>query len=166
MRATMRRHWHELAEIDRERDSERGERSGRDDEECAPAVEKRGERAEGVANVDVDATRLRAHGTQLGVGERAEEREQAASGPDSERDERIGAGVREDEPRHEEDPRADDDPDGGERQVEGAEQSGEGGSGGGRSRGDGRHGAATWRRRSGIPQRCTDGSRAAVVDGW
>ncbi len=149
----------QLSQVDGERDGERGQRSGRDDEERAPAIEECGERTERVADVDVDAAGLGAHGAELRVGERAEEGEESAGRPHAEREEGVRAGVREDEPGDEEDAGADDDADGGEGQVGGAEQAGERRGGGGRGDRHGRQHADE----NGIQQRYAGASAKLVV---
>ncbi len=75
---------HELPEIGRRSDCQGGYGAAADDEEEGPAEEKGGERAERVADVDVEPSRIRAPGAQLGIGQRAEKGEDPADQPDQE----------------------------------------------------------------------------------
>ena len=58
-----------------------GDRGRFGDQEPGPGVEEPGERTIGVAHVDVLSARLWLHGAEFGIGEGAEEREQAAHDP-------------------------------------------------------------------------------------
>jgi len=60
------------------------DRGGADDPEHAPAEQKPEERTEAVANIDVLAARRRPHRAELGVGQSAGQREEAAEHPGQE----------------------------------------------------------------------------------
>ena len=60
---------------------DRGDRGGFGDGEPRPHIEEGGQVAVGFAEVDVFAASGGHHGAELGVGHRAEEREQAADDP-------------------------------------------------------------------------------------
>ena len=51
------------------------------DQEPGPGIEKSRQRTVGIAHVHILAARLRFHGAQFGVGERAEERQHSADQP-------------------------------------------------------------------------------------
>jgi hypothetical protein len=99
----------------------RSDSAAGDDEEERPAVEKRGNSAESIANEAVKAARLGIGGGEFGVGECAEEREHAADDPDKERGADGAVELPQNQSRREEDARADDGADEEEEQVAGAE---------------------------------------------
>src|SRR5258708_1786895 len=97
----------------------------RDPQEQTPAVEESWHAAEAIANEDVEAASFGIGGGEFGVGERAEEREDAADDPDEERIADGAIELAKDEAGSEEDSRADDGADEEEKEVafaEGAEE--------------------------------------------
>ena len=75
-----------FCEIFAEHARESGDGAAGDDEKEAPAVEEGGDAAEAIANVAVEAAGFGIGGGELGVSERAEQREDAADDPDEERE--------------------------------------------------------------------------------
>ena len=90
------------------RDGQRRHRSRADAEEDHPAVEEGEQGPERVADVEVEPARVRLHRAELAVGERAQQREEAAEEPGQHREADRAAGLREHAARHQEDAGADD----------------------------------------------------------
>ncbi len=111
---------HEAIEIDGHADAAGGNRAAEASHERGPAGEKRGQSAEGLAQIDVFAARLRLPRGQFRVGEGARERERAAERPHAEdRDTARQQGG--DEARRREDADADDVGDDNGRRIKGSE---------------------------------------------
>ena len=85
-----RRNRKDFCEIFAEHTREGGDGAAGDDEKETPAVEEGGHAAKSIANVAVEAAGFGVCGSELCVGERAEQGEDAADGPHEER-ERDGA---------------------------------------------------------------------------
>ena len=97
----------EAAEVIRDAERAGGDGAGKPGHERCPAGEERREAAEALAQVDVLAARARPQRAELGVGHRADEREQAAGDPDAEERDGMRHGLR-DDARRDEDADADD----------------------------------------------------------
>ena len=114
----------ERAEVLAEADRDRRQAARHDDQERSPAVEEAPQRPVGLTQEDVHAAGVGVHRAELGVGERAGEREQPREHPDPE----DHAVVRQ-HLRHvaggEEDAGADHRTDGDQRRVPGAEAANE-----------------------------------------
>ena len=102
-------------------DRDRGDGAALDDEEQRPAVQEAGERMQSVAQVDVLAARLGKERAELGVGERAGQRDRAAGDPRPQHEQRRVETLR-DDVGSDEDAGADDPPDHHHRGVEGTER--------------------------------------------
>ncbi len=83
-RAANRREIEEARDIVRERERDGSGGAARDRRENHPAVHERRALAERAANVDERPSRIREHRAELGEGERARERDEAADHPDRE----------------------------------------------------------------------------------
>src|SRR3984893_5386260 len=73
-----------FGEIARKGASERGDRAAGNHQKQTPAIEKSGHATEAIANKNIEAAGFGIGGGAVGVGERAEEREDAADNPDEE----------------------------------------------------------------------------------
>src|SRR5580698_378271 len=111
----------DFGEVAREGVRERGDGAAGDNEEERPSIEERGDAAESVANEAVEAAGFRICGGKFGVGESAEERENAADDPDEEGGSDGAVELAEDQTGSEEDAGADDGADEEEKEVARAE---------------------------------------------
>src|ERR1700687_2453653 len=80
-----RRERNNLREIAREGARKRGDGAAGNHQKQAPAVKKSGHAAEAIADKDVEAAGFGIGGGEFGIGERAEEGQDAADNPDEER---------------------------------------------------------------------------------
>src|SRR6266852_6762388 len=117
----------DFGEIAGEGAGERGYGATGNHQEQAPAIEKGRHAAKAITNEDVEAAGFGVGGSELGVGERAEEGEDAADHPDEKGEADGAVELAKDQAGSEEDARADDRADEEEEEIAFAEGAEEGG---------------------------------------